>query len=304
MALVPTVLVIGYLISPPSSATVALSVVIPEGASVRAIATAFAEHGIVRSATLFRAYLIVSERDRSIVPGLYLFEEPVSLFAVADRIAGGDHGVATVKITFPEGMTNREFAQIAASELPLVRADDFLRHSGAEGGLFPDTYFFYETATSGEVASALRDTFAVKTATLRMEAEMNGLDWDNVIILASIVEEEAATPEDRRIIAGILLERLRIGMALGIDATFAYTQGKGTMQITQSDLENKDDPYNTYRHKGLPPTAIANPGRDALEAILDPIKTDYLFYLSDNEGRMHYARTFEEHKKNKARYLR
>lgn len=294
-----------FLMSPPPDRKEALSAIIPEGASVSEIAQMFAKHGIVRSESIFRLYLTLTGRDRTVVPGLYLFDGPESGYRVANRIAGGDHGVVTKKLTFPEGMTREEFADIAMRELPLVSRNAFVASSCAEGYLFPDTYFFYETATSGEIAAELCANFTKKTAELKKEVERIGQDlsWGETIILASIVEEEAATPEDRRVVAGILLNRLKIGMPLQVDATFGYTIGKGSLELSENDLANRGDPYNTYRHKGLPPGAIANSGLDAITAVIHPARTEYLYYLSDKDGIMHYARTFEEHKTNKTKYV-
>ena len=121
--------------------------------------------------------------------------------------------------------------------------------------------------------------------------------------MASIIEGEAVTPEDRRIVSGILWTRMKNGMRLGVDAPFAYIMGKGSLELTQTDLATTS-PYNTYRVAGLPPTPINNPGIDAIAAALAPSSTPYLYYLSDKEGSMHYARTFAEHKLNKEKYLR
>ena len=120
--------------------------------------------------------------------------------------------------------------------------------------------------------------------------------------MASLLEKEARTTESRRIIAGILWKRLEIGMLLQVDAVFGYIINKGSLQLTLEDL-SIDSPYNTYRYKGLPIGPIANPGLDSLQAATMPILTDYLFYLSDKEGTMHYSETFEEHKRKKRLYL-
>jgi UPF0755 protein len=121
--------------------------------------------------------------------------------------------------------------------------------------------------------------------------------------MASLIEEETATPEDRRIVSGILWKRLSSGMRLQVDATFAYTIGKGSLELTTEDLKS-DSPYNTYRIYGLPPTPIVNPGLDAITAALHPTSSPYVYYLSDKNGVMHYSKTFEEHKLAKAKYLR
>ena len=124
----------------------------------------------------------------------------------------------------------------------------------------------------------------------------------DIVIMASILEAEARTTETRRIIAGILWKRLDIGMPLQVDAAFQYIDGKTTFQLATSDLET-DSPYNTYTRKGLPPTPITNPGLDAILATITPIKTPYLYYLTDKDGKMHYAVTHEGHLANKEKYL-
>jgi UPF0755 protein len=121
--------------------------------------------------------------------------------------------------------------------------------------------------------------------------------------MASIIEEEARTEETRRTIAGILWKRLDNGWPLQVDAAFAFVNGKKkSSELTVEDLAIKS-PYNTYANKGLPPTPISNPGLDAISATIRPIATKYYFYLSDDDGNMHYAVTNAEHEANKAKYL-
>lgn len=121
--------------------------------------------------------------------------------------------------------------------------------------------------------------------------------------MASLLEEEARTTETRKMVSGILWKRLSAGMPLQVDAVFPYIIGKNTFEITLKDLEF-DSPYNTYKYKGLPPGPISNPGKDSILAAIYPTKSDYWFYLSDKNGLMHYAITFDEHKINKAKYLK
>jgi UPF0755 protein len=219
-------------------------------------------------------------------------------------MALGDHGMETLKVTLPEGLTTSEMAKVLSKVLPNFASEVFLADAkGSEGYLFPDTYFFFSTATSGEVLFALKEDFDKKTAPLKVEAVAQGKNWNDILVMASIVEEEAATPEDRRIVSGILWKRLASGMRLQVDATFAYTIGKGSLELTVDDLKS-DSPYNTYMIKGLPPTPIANPGLDSIEAALHPTASLYVYYLSDKNGVMHYSKTFDEHKLAKAKYLR
>lgn len=134
------------------------------------------------------------------------------------------------------------------------------------------------------------------------DVEKSGRTLNEIITMASLIEEEANTKESRRIISGILWQRIKQGMRLQVDAVFPYIMNKFSLQLTKEDLMD-DSPYNTYRYAGLPPGPISNPGWDSIYAAIYPAKTSYLYYLSDREGNMYYAKTFEEHKANKAKYL-
>jgi UPF0755 protein len=123
-----------------------------------------------------------------------------------------------------------------------------------------------------------------------------------VLTIASMLEEEARTYEDRRMIAGIIQNRIKANIPLQIDATLMYVTGRGTHLLTEEDL-NLDSPYNTYEYKGLPLGPISSPGIEAIRAALDPAKSNYLYYLSDKNGKIYYSKTFEEHKAKKLKYL-
>jgi UPF0755 protein len=257
---------------------------------------------VIASAKMFRVIVSFAGGDRGIPAGVYRFPHAENIFHVVGHFIN-ERGETTAKITFPEGSSNKQIAAIGAKNLPQFDPSSFMELAkNDEGYLFPDTYFFYDTATSGEVYLEMKENFEEKTKSLRAEADITKRSWSDVIILASLIEEEAMTAEDRRLIAGILLHRIQLGMYLGVDATFAYTLGKASSEITGDDLRS-DDPYNTYRNKGLPPRAITNPGLDAITAALHPVVSPYLYYLSDKQQKMHYAKTFDEHKANKAKYL-
>jgi UPF0755 protein len=276
---------------------------IPEGYSIAAIGGLLESSSVVRSRALFAFAVSQTDKEHSIAAGDYLFVEPVSLWEVVRRFAEGEHGIAIHRVLIPEGATVADIAETLSEDIPDLDHERFMREAlPYEGYLFPDTYFFYSTATSGPIIATMRKNFEAKTADLYATANSKGEEWARVVNLASIVEKEAATARDRRLIAGILLHRMEIGMRLQVDAPFMYTIGKGSLELSGSDLES-DSPYNTYRHEGLPPTPIGNPGADAILAVLEPEHTEYLYYLSDKEGRMYYAKTFNEHKLNKAKYL-
>ena len=278
-------------------------VLVPSGASLGDIAKLLKSDQVIRSALLFDIAVAHLGKEKGIPSGMYLFKNGSDVFAVAAKMASGDHGIETKKITLPEGYTIKDMSGVFAHELPNFIKEQFAADAkGMEGYLFPDTYFFLSTATSGPVLFTLTDNFNKKTATLLDEASAKEQKWSDLIIMASLLEGEASNAADRRIVAQILWKRIAIGMRLGVDAPFLYTLGKGSLELTQSDLAS-DSPYNTYRYAGLPPTPIGNPGLDAIDAAMHPATTTYLYYLSDKKGVMHYAKTFEEHKLNKTQFL-
>ncbi len=297
----------GYLdvrMKPPETFHPDTLIEIPEGYTLSAIANQLRDASVIRSPLLFKLAVQHYGKEKSIPSGAYLFKNPASVLTIAKQMALGEHGMETLKVTLPEGLTVSEMAKVLSKVLPNFESTVFLADAkGSEGYLFPDTYFFFSTATSGEVLFALKEDFNKKTQPLKTEAAALRKNWNDILIMASLIEEEAATPEDRRIVSGILWKRLASGMRLQVDATFSYTIGKGSLELTEEDLKS-DSPYNTYRTKGLPPTPIANPGLDAIDASLHPTQTPYVYYLSEKNGVMHYAKTFAEHKLAKARYLR
>jgi UPF0755 protein len=277
---------------------------IPGGYGGVAIASLLKKEGLIKSETLFLLSLRYFGNETSIPAGTYLFKEPMNVMRVAARFSEGDHGISRMKITIPEGLTAREMADIFAGNLPRFDKTEFIANAEKkEGYLFPDTYFFFSNATSGPVIEALDKTFILRTKDLQVEASIDKKNWHDIITMASIIEEEAVTSEDRRLVSGILWSRMDKGMRLQVDAPFVYLLGKGSAELSVDDLKT-DSPYNTYTHDGLPPAAIANPSLDAIDAALHPTETKYLYYLSGLDGTMHYAKTFEEHKVNKEKYIR
>lgn len=290
-------------IAPPKDFSPETYIEIPKG-NLSDTAKFLKEHSLIRSETIFLFTVQRAGKERGVRAGEYFFKEPTNVFDVATRIMNGDHGMEEIKVTLPEGITAKEMGLILNTKFPVFDMNDFLALTrGEEGYLFPDTYFFYGNATSGAMVLTLEENFNTRTAEAKIKADGMGKKWEDVVIIASLLEEEATTPEDRKLVSGIIWKRLKKNMPLQIDATLGYITGKGSLELTKSDLKN-DSPYNTYTHKGLPPTPISNPGLDALDAALHPTTSEYLYYLSDKDGVIHYAKTFEEHKLNKTRYLR
>lgn len=202
--------------------------------------------------------------------------------------------VQTVRVTIPEGFTLVQIAK-RLEGFGMFPAEDFLKTaSGEEGFLFPDTYEFFKESSPEAVVRKMKENFSKKVG-----AKISR----DVIIMASLLEEEASSERDRKIISGILWKRIEAGLPLQVDATLTYVTGRASRELTEEDL-NLSSPYNTYKILGLPLGPISNPGLQAIEAALNPEPSPYWFYLSDKNGDIHYAKNFEEHKLNKEKYLR
>ncbi len=170
-----------------------------------------------------------------------------------------------------------------------------------EGFYFPDTYRVFADTRAEDVTAKVLSNFEKKVMPL-MPVGVSDEEIYTVVTLASIIEKEVSTDEDRALVADIFQRRIRVGMPLQSDATVNYVTGKSMLQPTLKDTET-DSPYNTYRVKGLPPGPICNPGLSSIRAVLYPKKNDYVFFLTTKDGRVIYSKTFDEHIKNKQRYL-
>lgn len=299
-------LVVGYFyaIRPPSEFPKDGFVSVKSGDSLRRISKELANQNIIRVPTVFEAIIIFSGMEKSITAGDYAFSSPMSVIDVASRFLGGRFGGTQIKITLPEGLTRTEMSEELEKKLPKFNAMNFLSYSQAdEGYLFPDTYFFFKTNTETEVLTALRENFKRQTEILKPEIENSNRSLHEIITMASLIEKEAKGDVDREEVAKILWRRLEEGKLLQVDAPFLFLLNKESKDLTISDL-NIDSPYNTYKYKGLPPGPIGNPGILAIKAALTKGQTPYLFYLHGDDGIIHFAKTFEEHKKNKKLYLK
>ncbi len=268
------------------------------GESVSAFVQKLHDGKVIKNTQVFRILLILKGYDRTLKPNIYVFEERAHMFNVARKLGTDSRQAKGIKVVIPEGSTNIDIAVRLSYAFPNMTLDEV--ENAPEGYFFPDTYFFSVNSTEKEILAKLRDTFNRKTKALFVDKTEQEIK--DIVIMASILEKEGRTKEERHVISGILLKRLSIGMPLQVDATFLYTLGKGSSELSIADLE-KDSPYNTYTRTGLPIGPINNPGIETIEAVLNPTASPYLFYLHDNTGLVHYGKNFEEHKKNKALYL-
>jgi UPF0755 protein len=294
--------------------SVETSLVVPRGAAASDVGKQLAEARIIPSPLLFWI-LVRSERagDR-IRAGQFRFAAHQTPEAILQKLVSGGDQVA-VWVTFPEGFTARQTAQVLAehhrgSEEAFERY--FLHHSislygvrtrSLEGFLFPSTYLIPVEVSPAAAAHLLLGQFLAELPPdAGQRARRLGLTVPQVVTLASLIEREAKVDSERPLMAGVYYNRLRRGMPLEVDATIEYIFSKHKDVITLADLA-RDSPYNTYKHTGLPPTPIANPGKSSLWAAFHPQNSGYLFYVYKGNGRHAFSRTLAEHQANIVRYL-
>lgn len=276
------------------------------GDGVRAIAANLAGDNLIRSSTAFFVLVKLMGIERNLQAGEFRLNRTMDSRTLARELT---HGFEDIWVTTLEGWRNEEIATALAKNLNLPESE-FLR-SAKTGYMFPDTYLIPQDATAGAIISIFTSAFDKKvTPQMRADIKAKGMTLESVVTLASIVEREGRTDEDRPVIAGVLLNRLEKGWPLQADATLQFALGYQSQEKTwwkkvlSEDDKKVKSPYNTYANPGLPPGPICNPGIAAVKAVIYPKQTDYMFYLHDPSGAVHYAKTLEEHNANVAKYLR
>ena len=290
-------------------------VVVPSGSTFGQVTTLLRERGVLAHPFAFRLLARLRRVDSEVKAGEYRFPAHQTSDAVLQRLVRGDQ--FAIWVTIPEGYTAREIAQTLASrslgdvglyERAFLRAGgvsiDGARTRNLEGYLFPSTYLIPIDDSPQAVANILVDQFRHE---LPIDAERRarglGRSVPDVVTVASLIEREGKVDQDRPLIASVIYNRLRLGMPLEVDAAIEYTFPEHHDVITKRDLAI-DSPYNTYRHTGLPPTPIANPGKASLDAAFGPAKSAYLYYVAKPDGHSVFAKTLAEHNANVERYLK
>ncbi|MBI3963636.1 MAG: endolytic transglycosylase MltG [Candidatus Kerfeldbacteria bacterium] len=327
---------------PVSQDATEVSVSLPAGIGVNGISRRLRDAGVIRSTTAFETYVWARGIEDNLKAGEYTFPRSLTLVQLVRRLSTGEGASNEVSLLVIEGLTRTETAvsvgaQLAQArssvccpsctctlttdpeaieaefmdltELAAVYAESFpyldtVPTGGSlEGFLYPDTYRVFRDASTADVVWKMLENFDRRIHEgLRSAYDARGLTLNDAVTVASLLESEVRTSEDRRMVTDIIARRIEAGMPLQLDATITYLTGRKSADLTPADL-GTDSPYNTYRNQGLPPGPISNPGLSSFEAVADPLPNEFLYYLTARTGETIYSRTFEEHVANKQQYL-
>jgi UPF0755 protein len=323
---------LGWALLMPTEPAGQAFVMLRPGFSTRRIAAELKANGIIRSEDAFILWHYLAHR-RSLKAGEYLFDKPRNIVEVHKRLVRGEVYYRTVVV--PEGFTMFDIAR-AIEAAGLGSAEDFLKvaesdtaliadlspgATSLEGYLFPDTYQFSRMMSMQEMAAAMVRQFrqvafqiglintagsTVRASLIPASSPQIALDGDvgRTVTMASIIEKETAAADERPLVASVYYNRLAKNIALDADPSIIYAEllaGTYAGALHHADMQFSS-PYNTYKHAGLPPGPIANPGKSALEAAMHPAQSDYYYFVADATGHHRFARTMEEHDKNVAAY--
>ncbi|MFN2387951.1 MAG: endolytic transglycosylase MltG [Thermoanaerobaculia bacterium] len=287
-----------------------VTVVFETGTPTSQIFRRLEKEGVVEDARLVEIYYRVHRRATLLQAGEYRFTRPMAIDDVINRMGRGD--VVKHVIVVPEGLTAEETFElfwkrgIGGPEAfrAAMRSTELLPGvttgtSDLEGFLFPETYVVTRSTSAGQIVDQMVAQFRKNfSPEMRDQAQELGMTVRQAVTLASIVEKESGLPQEGRLIAGVYVNRLRHGMRLQADPTIVYAMkqdGNWRGVLYRSDYAY-ESPYNTYLHAGLPPGPICNPGRNALRAAVTPARTDYLYFVADQNGQHTFSRTYEEHR--------
>ena len=279
--------------------------VVREGWTLEEVALELERRDVIRSRSAFRLWARVQDAGRRIRSGEYRLGSHMTPIQILDMLTRG--AVIIHPVTIPEGYTAEQIAGTLEREglagreafMALFRDQGFMAAHDLpgptlEGYLYPDTYQFARGVSSRRIAETLVRRFWEVMEPLKPKVAASGLSLGEVVTLASIVEKETGRAEERALIASVFLNRLERGMRLDSDPTVIYGIDGFDGNLTRDHLQTPT-PYNTYRMRGLPPGPIANPGEAAIRAVLEPAESDYLYFVSRNDGSHQFSRTLSEH---------
>ncbi|MTI10122.1 endolytic transglycosylase MltG [Curvivirga aplysinae] len=278
-----------------------VTVVVPRGQGVRAIGRALQEANVIHDERYFTLQARLSGAHKLLKAGEYKFVPGMNIPEILAHLSSNDTVVRS--ITIPEGLTSREIVDLLYAEEAL-QGD--VSDMPEQGSVLPETYHYNLGDTREDILGRMRVSLDQSRAKLMQSARLQELPyktWEEVLTLASIVEKETAVGAERPQVASVFVNRLKKGMRLQSDPTVIYALTDGLKPLGRS-LTRQDwkvnHPYNTYVVKGLPPGPIGNPGLDSIKAVLNPLQTDYLYFVADGSGGHAFAKTLKEHNRNVA----
>ncbi len=294
-----------------------VAVTIPKGASVSEVGDLLGEKGVIDSSTLFQVRVTLAGKRSELYPGRYALAEGMSYGAAIDALSQPPVK-RTTTVTIPEGLSRAQAAQLAeeiglegdyTEETIRSRYLDPAKYGGRdaqnlEGFLFPDTFEMKPNAPAADLVQLQLEDFKRRIKGVEMGyARSKNLTTYDVLIIASLIEDEAGIPSQRKQVAAVVYNRLREGIPLGIDATIRFATGNYTQPLTESELA-VDSPYNTRLNSGLPPGPINSPGLEAIEAAAHPARSDFLYYVNEPGtcGKLAFSKTNAEFEADVARY--
>ncbi len=274
---------------------------VKKGDSVFQIGQNLEERRFIKNKYLFNLYVLASGKQSKLQAGEYVLSSSMSISKISQKLISGN--IAKEIITIPEGWNLRDIAWYFENK-GMFQAEELYEMTELEGYLFPDTYEISRGASLEEIIKKMTDNFNKKlTPELREDIQKQEKTVSEIVIIASLLEKEIQTLEDKKMVAGVLLNRLQVGMPLQIDATITYITKKQTTNISKKDTQI-DSPYNTYKYTGLPLGPICNPGTESIKAAIYPQPNSYWYYLSTPEGETIFSKTLEEHNIAKAKHLK
>ena len=318
--IIPTIIiailffVFTYINSSPYSKNEAVLFEIKRGSGLSSITEELSKKGLIRSVAFFKIMGKIKNAASRIKAGFYSITKDHSSTALLSLFIKGK--VHKVKITIPEGKDNKQIAEImekkklatkeefllAASNGKLLKTIGFDNYDTTEGFLFPDTYYMPWGATPQEIILIMLRTFKQRVSgTLLETMKKSRIGFYKSLILASIVAREAVIKKERPVIAGVFLNRYKRSMKFESCATIQYILGEVRKKLFYSHLK-RQSPYNTYIHKGFPPSPIGNPGMSSIKAAANPEKHRYLYFVAKNDGSHHFSRSGREHNRAARKY--
>lgn len=317
---VKTVLVAGlfwYLVClfvPPGNGSVQCDISFPQGSGVRALAGNLKKGGVIRSSWHFVLMTRLRGEAQRLKAGQYRVTDAMTPDMILRKIVAGDTDYR--KFTLPEGYSVYQAAELLEQK-GFFKKDVFLEkcrdravlarlgvaEASAEGYLYPATYNLSSGESEEQLLEQMVGQFNKNYAGITGKEGIRPFSRHEIITLASIIEKEAVSPQEKPLISSVFHNRLRIGMPLQSDPTAVYGVRAFSGKVSKADIQ-RPSPYNTYLNRGLPPGPIGNPGRDAVQAALNPANSDFLYFVARQDGTHHFSRTLAEHNQAVARYLK